>query len=274
MTDIECKDIIGLLRSDFGSLWSCIKRGNTLEIITPYVYPNKEFVSVFITVRREKIIVSDGGALSDFIEASIDDVAFAEAAMSKFSDNWDIDKHVQGSKSERIFYFKACEKLNLVTSAIFDVCNFISSVASASELAITEEESQERESFRAQADKVIKLAAPKGIPVSYNRKFPEIPEASFSAVATGTSKLWLIIYVTGSSLKYFQLSLSNAIINFEFAQESPLKNQIAKKITLLNNQAIGYQPLQLQHRREKLENVTPDVLSWTERDKLKDLLAA
>src|SRR5438128_2277560 len=96
MTNLECKDIIGALRSDFGALWQCRQLANSLEITTPYLYPNNDFVSVYLTIRGGRIIISDGARLSEFVETSIDDMAFSETATNRFSENWGIKKFLQG----------------------------------------------------------------------------------------------------------------------------------------------------------------------------------
>jgi len=149
MNDMNCKKIIEVLKSDFGSLWHCFNRGESLEFVTPFLYPDKKFVSIFITTRGKRIIVSDGGQLSEFIKAATDDEAFQTAILGKFKDSYGVEKFPQKQRGE--FYFKECADPKLISSVVFDLGNFISSASSAAVLAVTEEEALERKSFRTKA---------------------------------------------------------------------------------------------------------------------------
>ena len=54
----------------FSSLWSFKKRGNSIEIVTPVSTTNDVFVSVFLTMRGDEYIVTDGG----WIDAGVYDI--------------------------------------------------------------------------------------------------------------------------------------------------------------------------------------------------------
>jgi sulfur transfer protein SufE len=267
MNPITCKDVMGVIQSDYGALWHCFQRGNTLEVVTPYLFPDKRFVSVFITTRAGKIIVTDGGRVEEFIELASDDDAFQDSVLNTFLGNYQVQQYQQ---ADQTFYFKDCTLIKLVPSVVFDLCNFIVSVSSASILAVTEEESKERKSFRNQADHYLRSIITNGRKIEFNKNLEEAPEARFSATITGTSKVWLVNYLTGSNLKYFTMSMSNAIVNVGFARESRLNPQIAAIIPLVNSNAAGYKPLKLQHRLEKLEEVSNcKSLLWAVRDLIK-----
>ena len=47
----------------FGALWNCRPRGNSLEIATPVPTSTEKYVTVFLTERNGKWIVSDGGMI-------------------------------------------------------------------------------------------------------------------------------------------------------------------------------------------------------------------
>jgi hypothetical protein len=96
---------------------------------------------------------------------------------------------------------------------------------------------------------------------------PEVKEATFSAVVKSASSLWLVIYLTGSNLKYFQLSVSNAIVNVEFLQQSSLKNNVSSIVPFLNDDAEGYQPNHLTQRLGRLTSLTKtQAIPWRRKE--------
>lgn len=271
MNPIGCKDVMGIIQADYGALWHCFQRGNTLEVVTPYLYPNKSFVSVFITTRGEKIIVADGGHLEDFIQATNADEALHDVVLDNFLDTYKTQKHQQ---AEKTFYYKNCGTLKLVPSIIFDLCNFIVSVSaavtSASLLATPEEESKSSETFRRQADNYLRDMVAGSRIIVFNQNLEQAPEARFSAIISKSSRLWLVPYLTGCDLRYFTMSMSNAIVNIELARASSLNPHIAAIIPLIDTKARGYEPMKLRNRVEKLEEVSNcKAVSWVERDLIK-----
>ena len=271
MNNIDCPNMLKAIKRDFGGLWHCVKRGKTLEIVTPYLYPDSTFVSVFITERGEKIIVSDGAQLSEFIASTAGDESLQSASLFRFSESHEIKEHLKlGVK----YYFKSCSSIKLVSSIVFDMCNFISCVASASVLTIAAEDQEDREIFRRKADAFInKSIGTKK--VKFSHSLPEIKEATFSAVIKSNSQLWLVLYLTGSNLNYFSRSASNAIVNVEFARASSLESQIKAIIPVVNNEADGYQPAKLSQRIEMLSRVAKQSpINWTEKEQLERLIAA
>ena len=272
MNALNYNEIVGMIKSDFGSLWHCSNLGKTMEIVTPYLYPDNSFVSIFITKRSDRVIVSDGGHLTEFFETASDDEAFLTAVLSKFREHHGVSEFPQKGKT---FYFKQTKDIKLIPSIAFDLCNFVIAASTAATLSITEDESLDRSSFRTRADKFIKVQIPKGTgtTITLNRSLPEVKEATFSAVISRSNKLWIVIYLTGSNLKYFQLSVSNAIVNTQFARQSSLKSHIVATVPLINNEAVGYQPTKLSHRFEMLKDVakTPPIL-WSHKEELNSIL--
>ena len=51
------------IKTDFNSLWSFNLRGETLEILTPFSTITGNLISVFLTMREDRFIVSDGQRL-------------------------------------------------------------------------------------------------------------------------------------------------------------------------------------------------------------------
>src|SRR4051812_29758525 len=105
---LTCQHLIPLLRSDFGSLWKCQARGNTIEIITPFSTTTQKFVSVFITAREEELVVSDGGWFHDdynfYGTLGEPDEIELENIEKHYSEAFQIKTFTDSEK--RTFYFK------------------------------------------------------------------------------------------------------------------------------------------------------------------------
>ena len=51
------------ISSDFNSLWKYKLRGDTLEIITPFTTMTGSYISIFLTQRDDRFIITDGQRL-------------------------------------------------------------------------------------------------------------------------------------------------------------------------------------------------------------------
>ena len=227
---------------------------------------------MFITTRSNRIIVSDGGQLGEFINNAVDDEDFLSSIVGRFGSLYGVKEFVQNER--RTLFFKECKGAKLISSIAFDLCNFVTAVANSSMLAIAEEESQEARSFKTKADsfinrlKIVKLRS-----VEFGQRLPEIKEATFSAVIHTSSQLWLVPYLTGSSPTYFERSISNTIINIGIAKRSRLNSQIAAIIPFLNDKASGYDPTRFTQRLAMLSSVSDDrVVKWSDKASLKEYL--
>ena len=231
---------------------------------------------MFITTRGKRIIVSESGQVSDFVAAATEDVDFQNSIQSKFGASYGVSLYPTAKRS---YYFTECDSIKLVPSKVFDLCNFAVAVTSASMLATTEEESLDLRSFRAKADTFItRLKVVKGREVLFNQRLREIKEATFSAVIRNAGRIWLVSYLTGSSPAYFERSISQAIVNIEFANESSLRPHIGAIIPFVNNKATGYEPRKFHNRLGKLSEVAKmsksSIVRWTERGEIKDYLGS
>jgi hypothetical protein len=274
MADLKCKEFIGAIKGDFGALWHCEQRGETLEITTPYLYPDHSFVTIYLTKRGKRYIVSDGADASEFLQAPKDDEPFMSSLVSRATQAYSVEKCEQAKKT---YFFKATEEKRLISSAVFDVASFLVSASNAASLSVAEEDTQDRNSFRVRADSFIKHSIPRksGKTVKFNQKIPEVKEATFSAIVTSASKISIVIYLTGSNLTYFQHNLANAIVNVEFLKRSNLKDNLGAVLPFLNDDAVGYQPNRLTERLGRLKELTHNnAIPWREKEKLIPKLAA
>jgi len=56
------------IKSDFSSLWTCKQRGESVEIVTPYMDLHSEAIVVYLTKRGNRYIVTDGGRVGSVAE--------------------------------------------------------------------------------------------------------------------------------------------------------------------------------------------------------------
>ena len=272
MNEIGCSDVMGAIQSDYGALWHCTTRGNTLEIVTPYLYPDRSFVSVFVTARGEKVVVSDGGGLVELVRDRSGDPKADGAEFGSWGETYGVQCCKHG---DRVLYFRECGSLGLVSSAVFDVCNFVVAASNSACGAAGAMESIESETFTSRADGFIRGRLPSGRDVEFNKTLREVPEARFGAVVTSNSRLWLVVYLTGSNLNYFTRSVSNAIVNLELVRASSLGERIAATVPLVNDGASGYQPAKLQQRFGRLREVAQtEAVLWTNKELIDAQLAA
>jgi hypothetical protein len=194
---IFCSTVLDSLRNDFGALWKCKKLGDTLEIVTPFLLPNHDCLSIFITERGARIIVTDGGELEQFLK---EDLGVELAELDGFRDHLLADhkvfRHVSGA--QQAYYFKETENPELIPSLVFDLGNFAVAFSSAAATTTAEEADNlpETVTFKNQADDYIRKIAPHSAQISFRAEVSEI-KANFSAVITYQSRLSLVYYVYG-----------------------------------------------------------------------------
>jgi len=275
MTKLNCK-ITDAIQKDFSSLWKCQMRGKTLEISTPYLLPDSTLFSVFLTERNGRYIVCDGGTLSeilsDYCPLPDDEI---RASLDGFAKKFEI-KVGAGSDKQKIF-FKSTVKRTLISSLVFDIATFATSVASALVAVSYDEPNLELEDrFPAKADAFLRAVIPltNGLKFRPRREIKEVPGVKFSGIIERSNKIWIVSYVSGSNPTYFRKSVAETIVNFEHAWGSSLSNHIAKTIPFLNSEAQGYQPNRLKWQIAKLNETSQNsLLDWKNRDEFSALLA-
>lgn len=267
---LDCQ-ITESLQRDFSALWKCEQRGNSLEITTPYLLPDSTLLSLFLTQREGRFIVSDGGGayevISDYCPLP---QSKAMAELQAYAHKFGLK---EGHSEGKPLFFKECSDVHLISSLAFDVAMFATMATSALVSASEEIETEDR--FKIQADAYLGAIKPIGITMHTRHQIPEVPGVRFSAVLTGPARVWLVSYVTGSNITYFRRSLADTVMNFRHAWNSPLKGHIGRTIPILNDEATGYRPSELAWRLHDLQRESRDsVVRWSEHDKITEYLAA
>jgi hypothetical protein len=265
---LDCQ-ITESLQRDFSALWKCQQRGDSLEITTPYLLPDSTLLSLFLTQREGRFIVCDGGGVFEVID---DYCPFPQgkaiAALQGYAHKFGLK---QGVSEGKPLFFKDCTDVQLISSLAFDVATFATIATSA--LVASSEEIETEDRFKISADAYLKAIKPSGVTIETRHQIDEVPGVKFSAVLKGASRLWLVSYVTGSSITYFRRSLADTVMNFKHAWQSSLKDYIGRTIPLVNDQATGYRPSELGWQMGELAHESRNsVVRWTEHEKIAELL--
>lgn len=124
------KNILTNIRKQFDGLWKCKERGESLEIITPFVTTNRKFVSVFISARDGNYIVSDGG----FIHDGMYDTSMPPNGLRGLDSFWHYGSAFEimmamSSQGIEFHYKKVSDPIH-IASAVLDLAMFIAAVVS------------------------------------------------------------------------------------------------------------------------------------------------
>ena len=261
----------------FDQLWTFKQRGDeTIEIITPYSTTSNKFVSLFLTKRHDKFIVSDGGLLnSEAYESQVDyDNQYLLKILYHYENHYQIKTTID--KKGYKHYYKTTNSEILVPNLIYDLAQFISMCVSSATVELDDlQEKEEKETFRKNANAFLESITAKG-----DRKFrasldkEKYRTVRFSAIIERRNRLSLISYVTGSNITNYSNSIARTNLNFEIASSSKYNPYIDNKIVLMNDSADGYLPTSLSNQINILKQHTDnkEPIKWSEKEKLKEIL--
>jgi hypothetical protein len=272
----KLEKIVVDVRTSFDRLWSIKLRGNdTVEIITPYSTTTSKFVSVYLTIRDNKFIVSDGGLLNSEAYESIID--YENQCLLKILYHFESFYEVKRTEDKQGIkhYYKISQNENLIANLIYEMAQFVSMCASAATVKFEDEkELEERNNFRTKASAFIGIKFQK-----FNPKFSapldknEFRSVRFSALIEKKSRLNLVSYVTGSNPANFRNSIARVNMNFEIATSSKYNDYIDNKIVLVNDVADGFVLNQIGKQLNILEeHIGQESVPWTQREKLLTIL--
>jgi hypothetical protein len=264
------------VQESFDQLWSLKIRGtDTIEISTPYSTTSSKFVSIFLTERKGKFIVSDGGLLySQAYESEID---YENQCLLKilyhFESFYEVKK--TSDKLGQKHYYTTTTSEKLIPNLVYEMAQFISMCASSATVPFEDKkEIESRNLFRTEASSYIHTNFRKHEPkfrASLDKY--EFRSVRFSALIEKNNRLNLISYITGSSPANFRNSIARANMNFEIATQSKYNKYIENKIVLVNNTAEGYVENKLSKQLHILEeHIGQDPINWSEREKLLSIL--
>jgi hypothetical protein len=276
---LTCALVKSILK-DFNSLWTCKQMGNTVEISTPYLLPDSTLFSVFITERNGRFIVSDNGSVSEILSEScpLPNSEIADA-LKGFASQFEI-RECLGRGKQKLF-FKDCANRSLLSGLVFKMANFAMTATTALVAPSSlEPDIEPDERFRAKADEflkdslgALKITLPSGMRMHRNHPISQAPGVKFSAAFKTNNRIWLVAYVTGSDLTYFNRSIGVTKMNFDYVWGSSLRGHLGATIPLVNTKAPGYKPEKLGWQLKALnESSQKATLHLGETEKLAELL--
>jgi hypothetical protein len=273
----EFEKIFIEVRKSFDSLWSTkLRSDQVIEIITPYSTTSNKFVSLFITKRKEKFVVSDGGLLNS--EAYESEIDYENQCLLKVLYHLEGFYEIKTTIDKRGIkhYYKSTDKVTFVPNLVYEMAQYISMCVSAATVPfVDQKEKEEKETFRKQVNTYLGSIITKS-EVTLNGYLDKknFRAVRFNAIVVKkNSSLSLVNYITGSNISYFTKSISNASVLFEIADNSPYGSHIKQKIAIVNNGAEGFVPERLHRHFEILQEHTgSEPVKWSEKESLKTLL--
>lgn len=270
---MDCQ-ILDMFKSDFSALWQCKSVGGSVEVSTPFMLPDSRLLSIFLTERPGKFIACEGGVINEILEESC---GMPPEEIAAIIDAYKVRFSVSQTSGERgiPLYYKSSPSAGLITSVSFDLANFTLAVIGALVGNFDEESPTEIEAtFPTQANAFLRRTLANSEGVAFNREIREVPGVRFSAVINSSNMLWVVQYINGSTLPNFRRSITDSIFNFGEAERSSIRTHLARKVSLVNNEARGYIPAKLGVHLERLQESSENsVVSWTNKEDIAALLA-
>lgn len=260
-----------IIKRNFCELTSYKVRGEVLEIITAFSTMNNKFVSVFIKEDNDKLIVTDNGWIDlNSYETPIYDETeeITKRVILSYVNTFGIK--TVSDKTGVTFYYKTCGRNDDISTVVFDVASFIVGAVNAFCIHyIDAKEEKERETFRKEANNFLSVKYNQN--VKFRQSLDDFKSIKFSAIITNRSELYLISYITGSSISYFDNDIRKTIVNFEIAMRSKYDMAIKERISLINNKSDGYNTIKSASLLGLLtEKSTKPAVTWTEKEKIYD----
>ena len=215
------------IRGDFDSLWAFKNRQESVEFITPYSTMAGEFVSVFLTQRDDKYVISDGGRLHEL--ASTQEVNLKTRLRIHYQDlceKYAIKESLRLSDGH-VFCYKNTHQLSMLSACIYDLARFQEMVANAVclETMFGTDDSHEERYF---ATKVKHLLEEKTRLLSSDKHKYELysdEQLKFWKFATGirqigTQSIWLGMTIHRSTLPVYERGVLSAAFGFSRAKKN------------------------------------------------------
>ena len=256
----------------YNSLWHVKVLGESLEIVTPMVTTNDNFVSVFVTKRGDDYVVTDGGWISaGYYDC---DLNIQGSAYNKLFQYYLENYHIQQTEGHgRTMYYKKVSDYNLVVNCVFELSNFISAIVSGTNIQFVADKKEQR--FRRTVREFLLTEFEEGT-FKYKQKLIPNSAIEYGAISNFSGHLQLLNIVTGSNIGYYRDSLCRSNFYFEAAQRYADRFRINKTIALLDDTTpFVYNSLPVR----ELINLSKErggstLLPWSEKNSLAELLVA
>jgi hypothetical protein len=263
------EDIFNIIIHAFNALWNIKHYKNTIEIITPSFTTNDCFISVFITERNGRFIITDGGWISEnYYNNSFDnDDEYYLKLFSFYKEQFAIE---ETESKDKIYYYKSTNKKELIPNIVLEMATFISTVVSSSFIQFQENQDKDlQKRFKSQVNTFLSSSFEKNELKLSSAIDEQYKDIKFNAVLTTGNKVTLYNYVTGTTDFYFKGSLGRSNMNFQLINRTPCKARIHKRITVINNTATGYNLNKLQQYLDLIpEETESEIINWSNKNEL------
>lgn len=265
-------ELFNSIIESYNSLWHVKVLGESLEIVTPMVTTNDNFVSVFVTKRGDDYVVTDGGWISaGYYDC---DLNILGSAYNKLFQYYLENYHIQQTEGHgRTMYYKKVREENMVVNCVFELSNFISAVVSGTNIQFVADKKEQR--FRRTVREFLLTEFEEGT-FKYKQKLIPNSAIEYGAISNFSGHLQLLNIVTGSNIGYYRDSLCRSNFYFEAAQRYTDRFRINKTIALLDDTTPSvYNSLPVK----ELINLSKEkgistLLPWSEKNSLAKLLVA
>lgn len=266
------EELFNTIRESYHSLWHFKVLGESLEIVTPMVTTNDNFVSVFVTKRGNDYIVTDGGWISaGYYECDINiQGAVYRKLFQYYFENYSI---LQTFGHGRTLFYKRVTDSCLVVNAVFELSNFISAIVSGTNIQFQADKKERR--FRSTVrDYLIKEFDVDTF--RFNQKLTQNSSIEYGAISNFAGHLQLLNIVTGSNPGYYRDSLCRSDFYFDAARNYRDRLKINKTIALLDDSTPSVFNSPPVKELIALSQARPGnvLLPWSEKKRLNDLLVA
>lgn len=263
--------IINDIIQAFSSLWKIRKRGDSWEIITPVSTSNDGFVSVFLTVRGDEYIVTDGG----WVDSGVYDIDDISGMTYKKILNYYIETyHIKTVKGHNVdYYYKKVSNPIYIPNLVFDVSAFIGGLVSTSCAEIAQTTDKSYNIFTKKAHTYLRTFIPNECFLSKKEIKEAFPTLSFGAAIKSCNGVALLNFATGSSDNYYINSLCKSQTSFQIAKKLDINCKIANRILLIDDQknSLTSDKVGMIVRFIREEGIC-DIENWSNRNALKERL--
>ena len=231
------------ISSDFSSLWKYKLRGETLEIITPFSTLTGSFISVFLTQRENRFIVTDGQRLIQHLTDLEMLNKRACVYLAETASHYSVKK-TQTQNSN--FYFKSTTDINLLSAYIYDLVFFQNAALNSIYAEATFfNKNKDEQLFSTRANNILQQKIDESTKYqkmfSLDRSHNLIHSAGFGSVLTRTSSnnIWAAMYITGSTPTNFCSTIYRANTGFMYVKGDENLKQFIKIAAVIDDQAKG-----------------------------------
>ncbi len=250
------KELYDVIKSDFCNLVNYKLRGNTIEIITGVPTINGHLVSVFLSVNNGFYYISDGGWID---KGYYDNQIFDESkevlqlVQNQYSDSFGVDTMIHTNGYH--YNYKYTNNFELISSSVFELSNYISSIVNSQLLYYSEEsEKKVTRRFHSEVNQVLRDTYKSDLSIndSLQDHNEELKSIKFDAIIRRPNRTFLVMYVTGYNTKVFIDDACRATVSFQIAKQKEYLGMTA----IVDQFANGYNPIKAREYLSQLEQET------------------